>query len=130
MQTYKLSKFYRPENVVDHALALVRECGGVIDRIRYPKIGDDGAIWITFTRDGLPDVYRISKGSMGPYKLMDLASLTFFYDDEVAEFMLNTIRAFGDKKSLKTTRKAQFEAICHWLRKDPAEIMKEIKEEK
>lgn len=130
MQTFKLSKFYRPENVVECAVSRVKECGGTLNKILYPKPGEEGAIWVTFTRDGLPDVFRISKGPMGPYKLFDLPSLTFFYDEEVARFMTDTIRAFGDKKALKTTHKARFEAICHWLRKEPRELLKEIKEEK
>ena len=128
MQRFTLSKFYRPENVVEHAVSRVKECGGTLDKIRYPKLGDEcGPIWVTFTIDGMPDVYRLSKGPMGPYKLFELPALTFFYDDEVARFMTDTLRAFPDKKSFKTTRKTQFETICHWLRKSPTKLLKEIK---
>lgn len=130
MQRFTLSKFYRPENVVEHAVSRVKECGGSLDKIRYPKAGDEtGAIWVTFTKDGMPNVYRISKSPMGPYKLLELPTLTFFYDDDVAKFMVDTLRALPDKGTLKTTNKAAFEAICHWLRKDPKKLMKEIKEE-
>jgi hypothetical protein len=130
MQKFTLSKFYIPENVVEHAVYRLKECGGTLDKIRYPKLGsEDDAIWITFTKDGMPNVFRISKGSMGPYRLFELPSLTFFRNDEVAKFMVDTLRAIPDKSTLKTTNKAAFEAICHWLHKEPRTVMKEIKED-
>lgn len=129
MQRFTLSKFYRPENVVEHAVSRVKECGGTLDKIRYPKLGGkDGAIWVTFTKNGMPDAFRISKGPMGPYRLFELPALTFFPNEEVAKFMVDTLRSLPDKGTLKTTNKAAFEAICHWLHKAPRTVMKEIKE--
>lgn len=129
MQTYTLSKLYRQENAVEYAVSRVKECGGVLDKIHYPKLEtEDGAIWVTFIRDGMPDVYRLSKGAMGPYKLFELHSLTFFRNDTVEKFMMDTLRSFPDKKLLKTTRRVEFETICHWLNKEPRQVLKEIKE--
>lgn len=130
MQRFTLSKFYIPENVVEHAVSRIKECGGTLDKIHYPKLGSkDGAIWVTFTKNGMPDAFRISKGSIGPYRLFELPALTVFTNEYVVKFMMDTLRALPDKGTLKTTNKAAFEAICHWLHEAPRTVMKKIKEE-
>jgi hypothetical protein len=129
MQRYTISKFYRPENIVELAVSRIKECGGTLDKVRYPKLGDeDGAIWVTFTKDGMPDAFRISKGPMGPYRLFELPALTFFPNEDVAKFMVDTLRAMPDKGTLKTANKAAFEAICHWLHRESDDVLNEIGE--
>lgn len=127
MDRYVLSKFFRPENVVEHAVSRIKECGGTLDRVIYPKEGEEG-IWVTFVKDGMPDVYRISKGPMGPYKLYELPTLTFFHDDAVAKFMMDTLRSMPDKSVLEANDNPHVKAICHWLNKDLKVLLEEIKE--
>lgn len=129
MERYILSKFYRPENVVEYAVSRVKESGATLDKILYPKIGEDG-IWVTFVKDGMPGVYHIVKCAMGPYKLLELPMLTFYHDDEVEKFMMATLHTLPDKHTLSTANKASFEAICHWLHKEPKELLRELTEEK
>jgi hypothetical protein len=127
MVRYVLSKFFRPENVVEYAVSRIKECGGTLDKVIYPKEGEEG-IWVTFVKDGMPDVYRISKSPMGPYKIYELPTLTFFHDDEVAKFMMATLRSMPDKSVLEATDSPHFKAICHWLNKEPKALLEEIKE--
>jgi hypothetical protein len=127
MQRFTLSKFYRPENVVEHAVSRVKECGGTLDKIRYPKLGDEsGAIWVTFTKDGMPDAFRISKGPMGPYRVFSVQESPLFYDEDVAAFMVETLRSLPDKGTLETTRRAEFESICKWLRRDSRAVLRSL----
>ena len=57
MDRYVLSKFFRPENVVEHAVSRIKECGGTLDRVIYPKEGEEG-IWVTFVRAAYSAVSR------------------------------------------------------------------------
>ena len=90
MQRFTLSKFYRPENVVEHAVSRVKECGGTLDKIRYPKLGDeDGAIWVTFTKDGMPDVFRISKGPSQPSAPWHTGNARWHWKDEFSFLLVS-----------------------------------------
>lgn len=127
MQRFTLSKFYRPENVVERAVSRVKECGGSLDRIRFPEPTDEsGVIWVTFVDHGMPRAFRISKGPMGPYRVFDVPSSPLFYDEKVAGFMVDTLRSLPDKKALEYADKEKFEAICAWLHRDPAELLNEL----
>jgi hypothetical protein len=128
MQKYTLSKFYRPENVVEHVVSLIKDSGGILDKIRYPKPDDDTkSIWVTFTKDGMPGAYRITKGMIGPYRVFSIQESPLFYDEDVAVFMVEALRSLPDIGTLETTRRDEFESICKWLRRDSRAVLRSLR---
>ena len=115
---FKLSSHYDLNATIMDTVKDIESNGG--RKVGYTIAEDPSPSWVQgIDKDGLPVVYIITKGLLGPYKAVDAFTTKFSYSKEIADKVEKIL-----ENSTLEGNEARIAQICAWLGTTPEKFFK------